>query len=287
MVLGSVRAFSALALLSLGLSAAPSGEGTFRIAVLGDTHSTDGVHTQIVADMLAEAPNLVLHTGDVSLRPSENGGAAEFFRVEAPLKSVPIVAARGNHDGSVSRFVDTFVRPRGAGDASWYTARFGSVAVVVVDTNESVSASGPQGRWLLKTLEGIAADPGVLFRLVVMHWGPYDSGSGHGSNLDVRAELVPLFERAGVDIVFSGHDHTYERGTVRGVRYVVTGGGGGGGGKSGRKRHVPTGSTWTEASATEPHHCLVEIDGRTLRLTAREAGTGRLLDEFRIEKPPK
>ncbi len=180
MTLGSVRAFSVLALLSFGLAAAPpAGEGTFRIAVLGDTHSTDGVHARIVADVLAAAPDLVLHTGDVSLKPGENGGAAEFFRVEAPLlKSVPIVAARGNHDGSVSRFVDTFVRPRGAGDASWYTARFGNVAVVVLDTNESVSASGPQGLWLERTLAALAADPGVVFRLVVMHWGPSTRAPG-------------------------------------------------------------------------------------------------------------
>jgi predicted phosphodiesterase len=282
---GSVRAFSVFALLSFGLAAAPpAGEGTFRIAVLGDTHSTDGVHARIVADMRAAAPDLVLHTGDVSLKPGENGGAAEFFRVEAPLlKSVPIVAARGNHDGSVSRFVDTFVRPRGAGDTSWYIARFGNVAVVVLDTNESVSASGPQGLWLERTLAALAAEPDVAFRFVVMHWGPFDSGSGHGSNLDVRTELVPLFERYGVDIVFSGHDHIFERSTIHGVRYVVTGGGGGGGGKYGRKRHVPMGASFTEASAAVPHFCLLEVAGRALRFTAREAETGRLLDEFRIE----
>lgn len=289
MSLRPVRLLAAVALLALGLAAAPpAGEGTFRIAVLGDTHSTDGVHARIVADMLAAAPDLALHTGDVSLNPGENGGPAEFFRVEAPLlKSVPIVAARGNHDDSVSRFVDAFVQPLGAGDASWYTERFGNVAVVVLDTNESVSASGAQGRWLAQTLGTLAADPGVDFTFVVMHWGPYDSGSGHGSNLDVRTELVPLFERYGVDVVFSGHDHIFERSTVHGVRYVVTGGGGGGGGKHGRKRHVPMGASFTEVGAAVPHFCLLEIAGHTLHFSAREAGTGRLLDAFDVIKKVK
>lgn len=34
------------------------------------------------------------------------------------------------------------------------------------------------------------------------------------------------FEKYGVDIVFNGHDHTYERSFHNGVWYVVTGGGG-------------------------------------------------------------
>ena len=57
--------------------------------------------------------------------------------------------------------------------------------------------------------------------------GPYSSGS-HGSNDTVRRDLVPLFESYGVDIVFAGHDHSYERSTVGGVKHVITGGGGGG-----------------------------------------------------------
>ena len=42
----------------------------------------------------------------------------------------------------------------------------------------------------------------------------------------VRSDLVPLFEKYDVQMVFSGHDHDYERGTVNGIKYVVTGGGG-------------------------------------------------------------
>ena len=38
---------------------------------------------------------------------------------------------------------------------------------------------------------------------------------------------MPLFEEYGVDVVFTGHDHCYERSFANGVFYIVTGGGGG------------------------------------------------------------
>lgn len=261
------------------------GAATVRLAVLGDTHSTGGVHARIVREIVAEAPDLVLHTGDLALRPGKHEGNVErdFFRVEAPLlRSVPIYPVLGNHDGNGFRFVELFVRPRGGGATTYYLVRRGPLALVALDTNESVEADSPQGRWLAETLESLAEDPGVLFRIVAMHWGPYESGSGHGSNLEARDALVPLFARYGVDVVFSGHDHVFERSTVGGVRYVMTGGGGGGR----RKPHEVLGDTWTEVSSPAPHHCLVEIDGRHLRFTAREAKTGHILDEFRIVKDP-
>ena len=252
-----------------------------RLAVVGDTHSTAGDHARIVREIVAEHPDLLLHTGDLALRPGKREGDVErdFFRVEGPLlRSIPIYPVLGNHDGNGSRFVDLFVRPRDVQATTYYVARWGALALVALDTNESVEPGSTQGRWLAGTLESLAGDPGVVFRIIAMHWGPFDSGSGHGPNLEARESLVPLFERYRVDLVFSGHDHVYERSTVHGVRYVMTGGGGGGR----RKPHEVLGGAWTEASSSKPHHCLVEIDGPELRFTAREAGTARILDEFHL-----
>ena len=271
---------------SIPVRTPPEAPRSIRLAVVGDTHSADGVHARIVGEIIRENPDLLVHTGDLSLRPGKREGNVEkeFFRVEGPLlRSVPIHPVLGNHDGNGFRFVELFVPPYGPGEATYYLVRRGPLALVALDTNESVEAGSTQGLWLARTLESLAADAGVVFRVVAMHWGPFESGSGHGSNLESREALVPLFERYGVDLVFSGHDHAFERSTVRGVRYVMTGGGGGGR----RKPHEVLGNSWTEASSSAFHHCLVDIDGRELRFTAREAGSGRVLDEFRLVKDPE
>lgn len=257
----------------------PDTPSRVRFAVVGDTHSTDGVHARIVREILAEAPDFVVHTGDLSLRDGkrEGGGEAAFFRVEAPLlRSLPFFPAAGNHDGDGARFVELFVESLEAGHRTHYLEEWGPVALVVLDSGEPFDARSDQGRWLARTLAELDLHPAVRFRVVAMHWGPYDSGSGHGPNVDARHSLVPLFEEHGVDVVLSGHDHVYERSSAGGVRYVMTGGGGGGA----RKRHVVLGSPYTEAESSAPHHVLVEADDRELRLRAREARSGKLLDEL-------
>src|SRR5207247_1297767 len=64
-------------------------------------------------------------------------------------------------------------------------------------------------------------------KLAVFHHPIYSSGKKHGSDLKLRGKLEPLFVRYGVNAVFSGHDHIYER-TIpqQGIHYFVTGAGG-------------------------------------------------------------
>lgn len=255
----------------------PDHPGPVRVGAFGDTRTNDAAHAQVVADLIADNPDVVLHTGDLVASVSESYWQT-FFRIEAALlRSVPIYPVLGNHEGDGSRYVQLFVLPQQGGQKRYYEARWGTVSVVALDTNQAVAEGSAQWRWLASTLASLADDPGVSFRLVLLHHGPFDSGSGHGSNLDVRSAMVPLFESYGVDIVVSGHNHDYERSTVNGIKYVVTGGGG-------APLDTVTGGWWTEVATASYHHCLLEIGGTSLHLTARETGTGRLIDEFSLER---
>ncbi|MFW5740881.1 MAG: metallophosphoesterase family protein, partial [Myxococcota bacterium] len=80
------------------------------------------------------------------------------------------------------------------------------------------------------------------------------------------------FEQYHVDIVFSGHDHCYERSTVNGVKYVVTGGGG-------APLYGVNGDWWTEVSDSVHHDCVLDIEGARTVFTAKRLD-GSTLDSF-------
>ena len=75
--------------------------------------------------------------------------------------------------------------------------------------------------WLEKDL----AASGSVWKICFFHHPIYSSGGAHGSNLPLRAQLEPLFLKYGVDAVFSGHEHFYERiKPQKGIYYFTSGG---------------------------------------------------------------
>jgi hypothetical protein len=58
----------------------------------------------------------------------------------------------------------------------------------------------------------------------VFHHPLYSDAARHGSNIELRVVLEPLLVRYGVSVVFSGHDHVYERSTPqKGITYFIEG----------------------------------------------------------------
>jgi hypothetical protein len=73
-------------------------------------------------------------------------------------------------------------------------------------------SGGAQTRWLERTLAGARRDPGIDWIIVQMHQDALSSSmTGNGSDLGIRQEWLPLFDRYEVDLVLCGHDHDYER----------------------------------------------------------------------------
>jgi 3',5'-cyclic AMP phosphodiesterase CpdA len=74
--------------------------------------------------------------------------------------------------------------------------------------------------WLEKELAASGSD----WKIAFFHHPIYSSGGRHGSDLELRALLEPVFLRHGVDAVFAGHDHFYERiKPQKGIYYFLSG----------------------------------------------------------------
>lgn len=255
-----------------------AGSGTpVRFAVFGDSGSkSDG--QLAVRDQLAQLPfDLLLHTGDVAYEAgSLNALERSFFDVyEDYLRSIPVYPTTGNHDyrtASAEPFRQVFALPDSDGSSSgerWYSFDFGDVHFAALDTEWEL---GPQAEWLARDLEQNQQP----WTIVYLHRPPFSSGE-HGSNLAVRSAFVPLFERYGVQLVFAGHDHDYERTIpINGVTYVVTGGGGRG------TRAVGT-SSFTAFSEDTLHFVHGTVDGDSLVLHAIDA-TGQQFDSLRLSR---
>jgi 3',5'-cyclic AMP phosphodiesterase CpdA len=135
----------------------------------------------------------------------------------ARARGLAVAGTLGNHDVRVDggRYEFALLGM----PARYYRRRVGGVALFLLDTNRM---NRRQTAWLARSLAAATA----RWKVVAFHHPAYTCGAYRG-NLAVRRRWVPLFERYGVDLVLSGHDHNYQRFAARrGVRYVVHGGGG-------------------------------------------------------------
>jgi len=259
-------------------------DGTFRFAVVGDT---DGgtVPSLIAGRLVLESPDLVIHMGDIVYpEGAEALYDEQFFGPFAPwLARGPTLPAIGNHDAetdSAGPLLANFVLP-GNGvtpDSRFYSFRQGSVLFVCLDDETSAYGEGsPQFQWLEQTL----AASQDLWKVVYFHEPPFSSDH---SNLEERLVLSPVFEKYGVDVVFTGHAHLYERTrplrlyapSGPGVLYVTEGGGGA---VLSSVHRIPE-SAFVSACFG---YLVVDVDGGTFSITAHEVD-GTVFDSVVLQK---
>jgi 3',5'-cyclic AMP phosphodiesterase CpdA len=121
----------------------------------------------------------------------------------------------GNHDVSEQENVGPLIAALGM-PGRWWAWHFGEDLLVGLDSNRPGDPA--QLAWLDHTLAS-ATDQ---WKIVALHHPPYSAGY-QGSNEAVRRSFVPVFERHGVQLVLSCHDHDYQRSRIGGITYVVSG----------------------------------------------------------------
>jgi acid phosphatase type 7 len=250
---------------------APEGvDSSFAFAVIGD--SGRGRKNQLAVAALLERlkPDLILHTGDVVYPSGEERQYDRRFFVPYGqlLKEVPIFPVLGNHDlekGNGAAYLDNFHLPRNdpRSTGRYYSFEWGNAHFVALNSElyygDDNGSPEEQKAWLERDLRETRRP----WKIAYFH-RPIYSSSKHGSDERIREDLEPILIRHEVDLVFSGHDHAYERTVpIGGVTYVVSGGGGKGLYPAGR-------SEWTAFSKSTHHAVLVRIDGKRLSLEAVE-----------------
>ena len=255
----------------------PLQEGSLRFAVIGDAGTGKRAQYE-VAEQLAlfhrkSSFELVLMLGDNLYGREGPGDYKKKF--ELPYKplldaDVKFYAALGNHDNPKQRFYSLF----NMGRKRFYAFR--PAPQVQLFALDSTRMNRAQLSWLEEALRSSDS----RWKICFFHKPIYSSGKRHGSSMKLRRKLEPLFVRYGVNVVFAGHDHVYERlKPQNGIYYFVSGAAG-----KLRKRNVRR-TYWTaEAFDTDRHFLLVEIAGDKLHFQA-VSRTGETVDSGVLVHP--
>ena len=196
------------------------------LLAVGDIGSCESQADDAVADLASRLTGTIALLGDTVY---ERGTSQEFAQcfdpAWGPMQS-RIRPAVGNHEyltGGAAGYFDYFGSAAGAAREGWYSYQLGGWHMVVLNSNCSLvgcGAGSPQRQWLRTDLAEHPTD------CVLAYWHhPRWSSGRHGSTPAVDGFWQDL-RQAGADIVLSGHDHTYERVEVDGVREFVVGTGG-------------------------------------------------------------
>jgi len=131
-------------------------------------------------------------------------------------QGVKFHASLGNHDSANERFYELF-NMKGE---EYYKLELNGVSFYLLN---STYMDQRQIDWINQNM---SADTNK-WKVALFHHPPFSSAKFHGSDDKIREILHPLFIKYGVSVVFTGHDHVYERIKPQdGIQYFVTGSGG-------------------------------------------------------------
>jgi len=274
----------------------------YAFAVMGDPQGNPKVNGKIALDAWALRPNFMVIPGDlVENGPIKREWVSEFFGSMSPLFSrVPFYPTIGNHERNADHYYRYMHLPP---PEYYYSFQYGNALFYMIDSNKKLDIASEQYLWLEKQLKEQQereklGTTDVVWKFVSFHHPTYSSDEDDYGNLwkgkstwgDMRIRpMTKLFDEYGIDVVWNGHIHSYERtwpivngkttesgGTV----YMITGGGGGGLEQAGPIRPA------FQNNVRRGHHFVfVAVNGKTLELKSYDL-EGRLFDNVTLRKSP-
>ncbi|MBI3650036.1 MAG: metallophosphoesterase [Acidobacteria bacterium] len=277
--MGATALFKSASLLNFNDSKA-----LLRFAVIGDWGTGDRTEGELAKTMFEthqrDPFEFILTVGD-NIYPD---GKPEHFvkKFEKPFEAllraqVPFYATLGNHDVEGGRQAQVAYPLFHMNGESYYqlSKANGLIEAFMID---STAFNERQRSWLEAALKSSTAK----WKVACFHHPLYSSGKKHGSQDDLRKLLEPLLMNYGVKVVFSGHDHFYERLKVKNdIQYFVTGAGG-----SLRRGGLNQHSGLTAASYDQDNHFMV-IEMNETEISFRAINRiGDIVDKGLLQKTP-
>ena len=242
-------------------------KNNLRFSLLGDWGTGDsdgaGIARQIAQAHRADPLDFIIGVGD-NIYPdgSERHFAKKFEEPFSALlkEQVNFYTVLGNHDVRDGREAQCRYPLFNMNGHCYYSLKKGD-GLAEFFMLDSTDFDAAQTGWL----EGALRASTARWKIPVFHHPIYSSGKAHGSALELRKTLEPLFTRYGAQAVFSGHDHIYERTEPQqGIQYFVTGGGG-----KVRRGGTDQNSPFMAKSFDADNHFMqIEIDDRQISFQA-------------------
>jgi len=244
------------------------------IVIYGDSRTGHDNHRRLVNAILKLKPAVVFHTGDLV----ENGRRPEdwliFNAITAGLlKSAEFYPALGNHENRSPLFFNNFNLTH---NECWYSLERNGIHFTVLDTTAPLNVGSKQYKWLKSDLSGIGKR--IKFRVVIFHHPLFDAAKDKEDEKKLRPALLPYFKRYGINVVFCGHSHNYQRFLYNNIYYIVTAGGGAP--LHGQKRASP----YLQKFLKTYHFCVLSNEDNFLVIKVFDINLN-LIDEFKA--PPR
>ena len=248
---------------------------SLKFAVIGDSGSGDSEQYDVANQMVrfrATFPfELVIMLGDnIYGGQGPKDLVKKFSQPYKPLldAGVKFYASLGNHDDPINRRYPLW----NMGGEMYYTYAVKNVRFFALDSNQ---VDRKELVWLESALKSAQEE----WKICYFHHPLYSDGGTHGSAVDVRVLFEPLFVTYGVNVVFAGHDHIYERiKPQKGIYHFVEGASG-----QLRKGDATPSAMNAKAYDQDMSFMLVEINGNQLTFQTISR-TGTTVDSGTIQR---
>lgn len=222
----------------------PGTAANTRVWVIGDSGTANN-DARAVRDAFktwtaSQAADFMLMLGDNAYNDGTDAEYqnAVFNTYPEILRQLPVWSTLGNHDGhnadsgtQTGPYYDIFDFPTAAeagglasGTEAYYAFDYGNIHFVVLDSYDSNRTPGGN---MLQWLESDLALNNKPWLIAIWHHPPYTKGSHNsdteGRLIDMRQYALPILEAWGVDLVMTGHSHTYERSFLLDGHYGLSG----------------------------------------------------------------